>query len=197
MRLAEVLASAAGVLMACGAAKSSDEVVRQIAMPIMSGAAGLSIVDVPLLIWGDPWASPAGLVPWTAAEAYFKTSLGLEDRNVAARMWIKIQGVWPSRPSDPGSESARDTLRVTMDISAIPRESPRPLGGPPDAALEATLNCMIINAGRDLRKPGHLDVQVEGRSGFERLTGVYRLQPVPAPEEWNEALWRLRKESSN
>ena len=188
----------AATLAAAESVVASDEAVWLIASPILSGAEGVSIVDTPQLVWGDEWATPGCRVSRTTDDVFLKTDLGLENRNVAARMGIRVHVARPSPSSSPAKELGLfgDTLRVVLDVSSLARELPYPLGGPPEYALEATLSCMIINAGRDPHQPQFLDVLVEGRPGFEPLTGLYRLQPVPDVATWRVPIWQSRKVGS-
>jgi hypothetical protein len=175
------------ILVVGSAALPSEEGPVQVAFPILAGGPGISFADAPALIWGSLWDTPGLLVALTASDFYIKTDLGIENRNGASRMGVRIQ--------PEGLQG--DTLCVVLDLTSMARRAPPPLGGAPERVLGQTVSCMIINAAREPHKARHLSIKVEGRAGYEQFAGVWNLEPAPLPAEWNDPLWTLRKESSN
>jgi hypothetical protein len=175
------------VLMLETPALSSEEGPVQVAFPILASGPGISFADAPALIWGTLWDSPGLLVALTASDFYIKTTLGLENRNGAARMGVRIRPVGVFG----------DTLRVVLDLTSMAPRAPSPLGGSPDRVLGQTVSCMIINATREPHKARHLQVEIEGPADYDQFSGVWALEPPPTATEWSEPLWTTRRESSN
>lgn len=144
--------------------------------------------------------SPGTELLLTTAENRVRTPHGFLflNMNSASRAGLAIQFVKDEKPPTGGRATRwdglfGDTLRVVLDLRAMPVEAILPEGVSTEddkrtverrhrehrewcrALVEVTLQCMVENAARE-PKARFLDVRIEGPSEFEDLAGTRSLR---------------------
>jgi hypothetical protein len=197
----------AALLVTAGSARSSNDVVLNVAQPLVGYDFGLIIGFEAYAGYLAEW--PAGLVTLTCAENSTRVlgvgrGVSTEDRNAASVVGLSLRHV-PKTALVPGVSEYKpyfgDTLRVVLEIPAYAVELERARQhGWRDVVLAslrevvcATLECARINAASqptgdrypDLR---YLAVEIEGWDRLADLAGTYSLQGI-APISDRQRRW--------
>jgi hypothetical protein len=167
------------VLIASGV-QATTEVFFQVSQPMWSKEGGTQISDV---TFASAWeVTPTILVELTVAESLVSAGDQFENRNAAHQAGIVIRAIAHEATADtskvrrPGRFG--DTLRVEMDLA---------MADVTEEIMEATVECMILNAKRSDGKARFLDVRVVGSAHYSHFGGTYNLEPIERPGQAHPA----------
>ena len=180
-RLVLVALGALGAITTPKASSATEEAVVQVAQPIDASAV-VSVCTSTYIVNATLRVPGQGVELVCKSNCIVLTRGGEEDRNVAADLGL-ISGIDPHHYT--GSLFG-DTLRVFLDVSALPDSSPNPSAGPHswfDRMVEATVEAVLwtawygrlgYNPVKEAWEPArYVDLEIRGKDAFSRFDAVY------------------------
>ena len=158
-------------LVVSGRLEAAEESAVQVAQPIWTEN-GIVVSPVTYILWlGSP--APGIEVAWTA-----KTNLieregdsTPSNRNAAALYGVDIR-IKPNPKWKDWPRDFADTLQVVLELSGLAeRDSSKYL--PEEWVVKATVECILVNAGRSRPPVKFVDLEVEGRPEYNSFAKVH------------------------
>jgi hypothetical protein len=177
--LSVLLLSSLAALGSPSQTSASEEVAVQVAQPIWTEN-GIIISSVTYIRWlGSP--EPGIEVAWTARPDLVEREGDAKpsNRNAAALCGIEVRTRPKAKWKDWPREFA-DTLGVVLDLSRLAqRGSSR--NHPEKQVVEATVDCILINAGRSRPAVKFVALEVEGVAKYGSLARIYPVSSTSRP----------------
>lgn len=156
-------------------ATASEEVAIQVAQPIWTEN-GIIISSVTYIRWlGSP--EPGIEVAWTAKPNLIEREGDAKpsNRNAAALCGIEVR-TRPKAESKDWPREFADTLGAVLNLSRLEQRGSSKSHGE-KKVVDATVDCILINAGRSRPAVKFVALEVEGAAKYSAFTRVY---PVDA-----------------
>jgi hypothetical protein len=171
--MAAVVATLLGAVVA-GDARATEESPLEVAQPIWCEN-GVVVSTVTVIVMAES-AWPGRAVGWTARPNVVQRE-GIDaplNRNAASMYGVEVRVLegrdWATR--NFSYADTLDTLNVVLDLRKL---NPGATDLADSLVVEATVECILTNAGHDQPSARHVNLTVEGSQRYAYLQRVYRL----------------------